>query len=128
MSNMSRRDGREKSFQILFSVDREDFNVEQAMEYILKEEPDKFIVTLVNGVVRDLDKIDKKIENHLENWSMNRLPTVEKTLLRIATFEMFDELKTPKGVAINEAIELAHIYGDEKSGQFINGVLAKMNQ
>lgn len=127
MSNMSRRDGREKSFQILFSVDREDFNVEQAMEYILKEEPDKFIVTLVNGVVRDLDKIDKKIEDHLENWAMNRLPTVEKTLLRIATFEMFNELKTPKGVAINEAIELAHIYGDDKSGQFINGVLAKMN-
>ena len=64
----------------------------------------------------------------MENWSLNRLANVEKTLLRIATFEIFYELGTPKGVAINEAIEIAHIYGDEKSGQFINGVLAKMNK
>ena len=125
---MSRRDGRESAFQVLFSVDREDFDVEQAMEFILKEEPDHFVATLIHGLVREIETIDHKREANLENWSMKRLANVEKTLLRIATFEMFDELNTPKGVAINEAIELAHIYGDEKSGQFINGVLAKMNK
>lgn len=124
---MNRRDGREKAFQVLFSVDREDFDVEQAMEHIIQAEPNEFVRTLIYGVVKEIETIDQKIEAHLENWSMKRLAIVEKTLLRIATFEMFDELETPKGVAINEAIELAHIYGDDKSGQFINGVLAKMN-
>lgn len=124
---MNRRDGREKAFQVLFSVDREDFDVEQAIEHIIQAEPNEFVRTLIYGVVKEIETIDQKIEAHLENWSMKRLAIVEKTLLRIATFEMFDELETPKGVAINEAIELAHIYGDDKSGQFINGVLAKMN-
>lgn len=124
---MNRRDGREKAFQVLFSVDREDFDVEQAIEHIIQAEPNEFVRTLIYGVVKEIETIDQKIEAHLENWSMKRLAIVEKTLLRIATFEMFDELETPKGVAINEAIELAHIYGDDKSGQFINGVLAKIN-
>jgi len=125
---MNRRRGRENAFQVLFSLDYEEYDANLAIENILDNETDEFVTTLISGVIREQVAIDRKIEKHLENWSLNRLANVEKTLLRIATFEIFYELETPKGVAINEAIEIAHIYGDEKSGQFINGVLAKMNK
>ena len=125
---MNRRRGRENAFLVLFSLDHEEYDANLAIENILDNEADEFVATLIHGVVRERVTIDRKIEEHLENWSLNRLANVEKTLLRIATFEIFYELETPKGVAINEAIEIAHIYGDEKSGQFINGVLAKMDK
>ncbi|BAM47306.1 transcription antitermination factor NusB [Amphibacillus xylanus] len=125
---MNRRLGREKAFQVLFSLDNEDFDVDSAIEHILEEEPNEFVRTLIYGVVREKESIDKKITEHLENWTLDRLAYVEKALLRMAVFEMFSDLDTPKGVVINEVIEVAHIYGDEKSGQFINGVLAKINK
>jgi|SRR5690554_791088 len=125
---MNRRLGREKAFQVLFSLDNEDFDVDSAIEHILEEEPNEFVRTLIYGVVREKESIDKKITEHLENWTLDRLAYVEKALLRMAVFEMFSDLDTPKGVVINEVIEIAHIYGDEKSGQFINGVLAKINK
>ncbi|MBM7542438.1 transcription antitermination factor NusB [Amphibacillus cookii] len=125
---MKRRTAREKAFQILFSIDNENFDLHEATMLIMEDQSmDPFLDTLINGVVNAKEMLDQKIENHLENWSFNRLATVEKTLLRMAAYEMFYELKTPKGVAINEAVELAHVYGDEKSGQFINGVLSKMS-
>ncbi|WP_017472279.1 transcription antitermination factor NusB [Amphibacillus jilinensis] len=125
---MNRRTAREKAFQILFSIDNENFDVQEAMALIMEDQSiDQFLDTLVSGVVSTKKLLDEKIENHLENWSFNRLATVERTLLRMATYEMFYELETPKGVAINEAVELAHVYGDEKSGKFINGVLSKMS-
>lgn len=125
---MNRRTAREKAFQVLFSMDNEGFEAEEAIKLILEEEPNSFMSTLIYGVIRESEVIDEKIVSHLENWTFARLATVERILMRIATFEIYYELDTPKGVAINEAIELAHIYGDEKSGQFINGVLAKMNR
>ncbi len=125
---MNRRLGREKAFQVLFSLDNEDFDVDSTIEHILEEEPNEFVRTLIYGVVREKKSIDKKITEHLENWTLDRLAYVEKALLRMAVFEMFSDLDTPKGVVINEVIEIAHIYGDEKSGQFINGVLAKINK
>ncbi|WP_067836806.1 transcription antitermination factor NusB [Amphibacillus sediminis] len=124
---MNRRQAREKAFQVLFSLDNEDFNPDEAIEVSLEDaQPNDFFITLINGVVEEKEAIDQFIAKHLENWSINRIASVEKTLLRIATYEMFYQLKTPTGVAINEAVELAHIYGDEKSGKFINGVLSKM--
>lgn len=125
---MNRRMAREKAFQVLFSMDNEGYDVEEAIELILEQEPNEFMSLLIHGVVNEKETIDEKIVNHLENWTINRLATVERILLRMATYEIFSDLNTPKGVAINEAIELAHIYGDEKSGKFINGVLAKMNR
>lgn len=124
---MKRRDAREKAFQILFSVDNESFDSNQAMDQVLdNSEPSGFLTTIVAGVFDNREEIDRRIASHLENWSFKRLATVEKTLLRIATFEIFYNVQTPSSVAINEAVELAHVYGDEKSGKFINGVLSKM--
>ncbi|SER15956.1 NusB antitermination factor [Gracilibacillus ureilyticus] len=124
---MKRRTAREKALQILFPLDREEYNVEEARNYLIDEtEQDSFLINLVNGVVENKEEIDTKISAHLEKWSLNRLATVERTLLRIATYELFYEKDAPPSVVINEAIEIAHIFGDDKSGKFINGVLSKM--
>lgn len=124
---MKRRLAREKAFQVLFSLDNEDFDVEEAMTLSMEdEEVDDFLSTLIHGVVENKETIDNKIDQTLEKWSFKRLATVEKTLLRLATYEIDSELQTPIGVAINEAVELAKVYGDEKSGKFVNGVLSKL--
>lgn len=124
---MKRRLAREKAFQVLFSLDNEDFDVEEAITLSMEdEEVDDFLSTLIHGVVENKETIDNKIDQTLEKWSFKRLATVEKTLLRLATYEIDSELQTPIGVAINEAVELAKVYGDEKSGKFVNGVLSKL--
>lgn len=127
---MNRRNAREKAFQILFSIDNESFEPKEAINNVLDEEEvqSDFLTMLILGVHQNKAKIDEKITKNLEKWSLSRIATVERTLLRIATFEMFYELETPYGVAINEAVELANVYGDDKSGKFINGVLSKMIQ
>ncbi|MRH43168.1 transcription antitermination factor NusB [Aquibacillus halophilus] len=127
---MKRRIAREKAFQILFQMDINNIEPKDAIEHVLEEhgenEMDSFLTQMVYGVTEHRIKIDEKISDHLEKWTISRLASVEKTLLRIAAYEMFYGGDTPQGVAINEAVELANKYGDEKSGKFINGVLSKM--
>ena len=66
------------------------------------------------------------LKEHLTNLTIDRIALVEKTILRIAIYEIKHVDDVPTAVSINEAVELAHKYGDEKSGKFINGVLAKL--
>ncbi|WP_058307487.1 transcription antitermination factor NusB [Gracilibacillus massiliensis] len=124
---MKRRAAREKALQILFSLDIEEYDLETTLENTLDgEDRDSFLLSIVNGVIENQKEIDEKIVNHLEKWSITRLAFVEKTLLRMATYELFYLKDAPESVVINEVIEIAHIFGDEKSGKFINGVLSKM--
>ncbi|GAB2573684.1 transcription antitermination factor NusB [Gracilibacillus alcaliphilus] len=124
---MKRRTAREKALQILFSLDSEGYDVQATTEHILDgEESDAFLLAIVKGVVDHKSEIDEKIKSHLEKWSLGRIAAVERTLLRMATYELFYYKDAPESVIINEAIELAHVFGDDKSGKFINGVLSKM--
>ena len=81
-----------------------------------------------SGVIDKKEEIDQLISSHLKNWSYDRVALVEKTVLRIAAFEMTYLDDIPVGVSINEAVELSHTYGDEKSGKFVNGVLSNINE
>ncbi|HAM80277.1 transcription antitermination factor NusB [Ornithinibacillus bavariensis] len=124
---MKRHAAREKAFQLLFQLDLLDEDVEITIqERLEEEEQDEFLVHLVNGVVRHKQDIDNVLAENLENWSLPRLPAVEKTVLRIATFEINFLEDVPTNVSINEAVEIANRYGDEKSGKFVNGVLSKI--
>ncbi|WP_093190985.1 transcription antitermination factor NusB [Salimicrobium halophilum] len=126
---MKRRLAREKAFQTLFQMITTDLNQQAAMDYVLEEEEnDPFLIQLVEGVTTHQKELDEWVAEHLENWSLERLPKVEKTVLRIAVFELKYEEDTPTQVAINEAVELAKTFGDEASGKFVNGVLSKMNE
>ena len=80
------------------------------------------VKTFAEGVLENLILIDRTIERHSQNWTLVRMPTTDRCILRVATFEL---LKTgaPKKVAINEAIDLAKKYGTTDSGSFVNAIL-----
>lgn len=124
---MKRHEAREKAFQILFQLDMLEEDIEITIQERLDEEKkDDFLQMLVLGVVKEKQAIDEIISRHLEKWSLQRLPSVEKTVLRIATYELKYMEDIPENVSINEAVNLAKMYGDEKSGKFVNGVLSKI--
>lgn len=125
---MNRQEARKTAFQILFQMDINDTEPEQAMEaYLNTSEIDSFIQMLVNGVNTHKSTLDETIKRHLENWRFERIAMVEKTLLRLAVYEIKYAEDIPVNVSINEAVELGHIFGDEHSGPFINGVLSKVS-
>src|SRR5699024_1426346 len=90
------------------------------------EHQHEFINELITGVKEHKLEIDKKIESFLVNWTLQRISLVDKTILRIALYEIIYIESIPHAVSINEAVELAHKYGDEKSSKFINGILSNI--
>lgn len=124
---MNRHSAREKAFQILFQLDINENDPEQAIaDHLETIEIDAFLMSLVKGVTEHKEVIDNTVTEHLENWAFSRIASVEKTILRIAVFEIQYLEDVPTNVSINEAVELANTYGEEKSGKFVNGVLSKI--
>jgi transcription antitermination protein NusB len=89
-------------------------------------EPDEFCRELVTGVESHLPEIDDIIGTVSENWSVSRMPLVDLNILRLATYEVLFVEDVPASVAINEAVELAKVFGGEDSSKFVNGVLGKI--
>jgi transcription antitermination factor NusB len=88
--------------------------VDEAFEYAQK---------LVHGTIDNLEKIDELIRTQADNWRLERMPAVDRNILRLAIYEMMYEKETPKLVVLDEAIELAKKFGSEQSGRFVNGLL-----
>jgi len=84
--------------------------------------PDEFMETLVRGTVTSAATLDKTISEKSANWRIERMPAVDRNILRLAVYEM-SELKTPPAVAIDEALDLARQFSGDESVAFINGVL-----
>lgn len=124
---MNRRTSREKAMQILFQLEINEINPSQAIEDFVGLSSDTdFLKTLVNGVIDNILELDSIISENLENWSFDRLASVERVVLRLATYEIKFMDDIPESVSINEAVDLAKKFGDEKSGKFVNGVLSKI--
>ena len=128
----SRHRARERSLQILFQWDARKGPIEDAIfsfyDTLYSEQsetppaPDEFVDRLVKGVVENIAEIDRRLAQHAEHWRIERMPAVDRNVLRLAIYEMM-ALDTPPPVAIDEAIELARRFAGEESVQFINGVL-----
>ncbi len=88
----------------------------------------EFAGSLVRGTVENLPAIDEKISSAAINWSIKRMPCLDKNILRLATFEILFLEDMPVLVSINEAIELAKKYSTEDSPRFVNGVLHKIKE
>ncbi|RSK53374.1 transcription antitermination factor NusB [Bacillus canaveralius] len=127
---MKRRTAREKALQALFQIDVSQAEPDAAIEHVLEEAPgDAYLSRLVSGVVEHKDELDGMIKVHLEKWTLERLATVDRNLLRMAAFELaYCKEEVPQNVVLDEAIEIAKLYGDEQSSRFINGVLSKIKQ
>ncbi|MCK1999694.1 NusB antitermination factor [Paenisporosarcina quisquiliarum] len=121
---MKRRQARELALQALFQLDNHEISIEEAIGHVT-EEKDSFLTQVVSGVVNHKEEIDASLTDKLENWSLSRLPKIERTVLRIAVFELLYTEETPAKVVINEALEICKVFGDEKSSRFVNGVLSK---
>jgi transcription antitermination protein NusB len=78
---------------------------------------------LVRGAVEHQEQIDELIRGQADNWRLERMPAVDRNILRLAIYEMLFERETPKLVVLDEAIELAKKFGSEQSGRFVNGLL-----
>ncbi|MDY7095707.1 MAG: transcription antitermination factor NusB [Acidobacteriota bacterium] len=87
------------------------------------EESFEYARTLVNGVVENRQRIDELISEQADNWRLERMPVVDRNVLRLAVYELLYELDIPKLVVVDEAIELAKRFGSENSGRFVNGLL-----
>ncbi len=133
----SRRKARRHALQILFQLDLTPQPVEEAIRSFyeslcseLEEEPpgrDPFVEKLVRGVQERRQEIDELIARHAHNWRLERMPAVDRNVMRMAVFEMTG-LGSPPAVAINEALELARRFSGEQAVPFINGVLDAIRQ
>lgn len=120
---MKRREAREQALKTLFQLD---INRDDLTYLDENDKNNEYLTTVIEGVKTYIEEIDKLINEHLINWTINRIAIVDKTILRIAIYEIKHIEDIPTSVSINEAVELAHKYGDEKSGKFINGVLSNI--
>ncbi|MBO0854033.1 MAG: transcription antitermination factor NusB [Nocardia sp.] len=84
--------------------------------------------TLVEGVADDLDRVDGTIESYLQDWTLERLPAVDRAILRVAVWELFHANDVPPVVAVDEAVELAKELSTDDSPGFVNGVLGQVVQ
>lgn len=124
---MKRRMAREKALQAMYQIDISEADPAEALENVLNgERPDEFLQVLVEGTLENLQEIDQEISKHLERWSIDRLAKVDVNILRLGVYELLFNKDVPQNVVINEAIEIAKNFGDEKSGKFVNGILSKV--
>ena len=91
-----------------------------------KEKDKTYIFDKVEKISEKIGEIDAKINEVSEGWKTGRMGKVDLTLIRLAVYEMLYEEDVPAKVAINEAVELAKMYGTDNSPSFVNGVLAKL--
>lgn len=119
----SRRAGRERALSLLYEAEVKDLSVDDLLVE-LPVAPEPFVLDLVRGVGTGRERIDAAIAAHAINWEMDRMPAVDRAVLRLATYELLERGDVPVAVVISEAVELAKLYSTEESGSFVNGVLA----
>lgn len=128
----SRRRSRQRALQILYLWDARRQPVEEATaayfdtlyseESRTKPQPDAFVDRLVTGAVEHMEALDRRITQHAAHWRIERMPSVDRNILRLAVYEMM-HTDTPAPVVIDEALELARRYSNKEAVQFVNGVL-----
>jgi N utilization substance protein B len=124
----TRRKAREVALQVLYQLDVVNIHAGEAMDlfwgnFEASEETKEFSSHLVQGAWNHRDEIDKLIISCSENWSLGRMSRVDRSILRLAAFELLYCQDIPPKVTLNEAIDLGKTYGSENSGSFINGIL-----
>jgi N utilization substance protein B len=123
----SRRDARERALELLYEAGAKDL-APSAVLADLPVTPDAYAVALVRGVEANLVAIDRLIEAAAIDWTLDRMPVVDRTLLRMATYELTGRPDVPTSVVISEAVELAKRYSTDESSRFVNGVLAAVSR
>ncbi len=130
----ARTKARKRALDILFQADvrGEELPIMLAAEAKrAASEPDRqaswlYARDIVDGVIDNRDAIDEQITTFAKDWSLQRMPAVDRALLRIGTWEILYNDEVPTAVAIDEAVELAKEFSTDDSGSFVHGVLARI--
>ena len=127
----TRRRARRVTLEALYEIDIANHPSDEVMERRLREQPMenagvKFAHYLLNGVLEFQEGMDELIARYAPEWPLDQMAVIDRNVLRIAIFEFLVDTETPVKVAINEAVELAKLYGSDSAPRFINGVLGTL--
>lgn len=120
-----RSDARERALYVLYEAAQKGLPPGEVIAAHVVP-PDALTMALVDGVVANSDRIDAAIAGKSEGWELRRMPLLDLNVLRIAAFELLGRPDVPVSVVIDEAVELAKRFSTDKSGRFVNGVLAAL--
>jgi N utilization substance protein B len=118
-----RHEAREHAVALLYEAEMKQSSPAEILDG-LSVSPDPFTVALLTGVDADGVRIDGLLSSAAVGWEIGRMPVVDRTILRLATWELLARPDVPVAVVIDEAVELAKQYSTEQSGRFVNGVLS----
>src|SRR5436190_7770552 len=118
----TRREARERALSLLYEAEVKGVTAADVLKD-LPLEPEPFAVDLVAGVWDHQPSIDALIERFAIDWTLDRMPVIDRTVLRMGTYELLHREDVPTGAILSEAVELAKRYSTEESGRFVNGVL-----
>jgi N utilization substance protein B len=118
-----RSDARERALSLLYEAESKDVPPRSVLA-ALPVTPNPLVVEMVEGVEDHRQQLDDLIAEHARNWSLERMPAIDRNVLRLALFELIGRPDVPTPVVIDEAVELAKRFSTDDSGRFVNGMLA----
>jgi N utilization substance protein B len=120
-----RSDSRERAMMLLYEADSKGISASDVLAAQISD-TDELTTLLVEGVEQNQNQLDAAITEYARGWTLARMPTIDRTLLRIAGFELLGRSDVPVAVVLNEAVELAKRFSTDDSGRFVNGVLSAL--
>lgn len=129
--NSARSKARRRALDILFEAEQREVSAMSALT-ARREKIDQIInpytVDLVEGVTAMAEHIDEFLQTYSQGWTLERMPAVDRIILRIGTWELLYNDDVPDAVAVSEAVEIAKILSTDESPQFVNGLLGRLQQ
>ena len=121
----TRREARERALSLLYEADAKGASPAAVLdEQVLP--PEEFAADVVQGVEQFQAEVDELIRKFAKGWTLERMPVIDRTLLRMAIYELGHRPDVPTGAVISEAVELAKRYSTDDSGKFVNGMLSRI--
>jgi N utilization substance protein B len=120
-----RSDARERALYLLYEAHSKGIEPTDALALQVLE-PDELTVMLVTGVETHRDRLDAVIASKAKGWTLERMPVLDLSVLRLASFELAERPDVPVAVVLDEAVELAKRFSTDDSGRFVNGVLSAL--
>ncbi len=131
MTTLTRHEARQCAVQALYQIDLGGSSAQEAIAFVLEDKSVSdselaYIRTLVEGTRTQLVDIDERLTRIMERWSTERVGRVELNVLRLALYELMFDKSIPAATILDEAVRLAKGFASDKSGKFVNGVLARV--
>jgi N utilization substance protein B len=124
-ASAGRREARERALGLLYEAEQKEISAAELLA-ALPVAPDPFASEILAGVDERRDEIDGLLGRYSERWTVDRMPALDRAVLRMATFELLSRPDVPTGVVLSEAVDLASQYSTDESGRFVNGLLARI--